>query len=404
MKNKKIPIAIYRMLSFVLCVMISSCTIQNNKAEMAGEDEYYTCSMDPQVIENKSGNCPICHMELIKVKKNNLLPGQIKLSSQQIKLANITYDTLRVQGISKEVYLTGKVTIDQNKTVSISARVQGRIEKLLVKNIGDYIQEGQVLYEMYSEDLNIAQQEFLHASQSGTSVKLIDASRNKLRLYGMNDKQIELLITTNQILQFLPVFSQLEGFISDISVTEGSYISEGTTLFRLATYSSLWVEAEVYLPYLSYLSIGTKANFNIPSASDNLFSGEVVFIDPQVQSPNRVVLARFHINNQSPLVKPGMLVNISLQTVHKNALVLPIDAIIQDSKGVNVWVRNSNGIFDNKMVTVGMQNNRQIEIKEGLEAGDVVVVTGAYLLNSEYVFKKGANPMEGHSAMPEMKM
>ena len=98
------------------------------------------------------------------------------------------------------------------------------------------------------------------------------------------------------------------------------------------------------------------------------------------------------------------MVNISLQTERKKSLALPIDAIIQDSKGAYVWVRNNDDVFENKMVTIGMQNSRQIEIIDGLTEGDVVVVTGAYLLNSEYVFKKGANPMEGHQEMPGMKM
>jgi Cu(I)/Ag(I) efflux system membrane fusion protein len=91
-----------------------------------------------------------------------------------------------------------------------------------------------------------------------------------------------------------------------------------------------------------------------------------------------------------------MLANIKLQTDKKKSLTLPVDAIIQDSKGANVWVQDSDGIFENKMVKTGMQNSRSIEIIDGLVEGDLVVVTGAYLLNSEYVFKKGANPMEGH--------
>ncbi len=99
-----------------------------------------------------------------------------------------------------------------------------------------------------------------------------------------------------------------------------------------------------------------------------------------------------------------MLANITLQTEKKKSFSVPIDAIIQDSKGANVWLRNSDGIFENKMVTIGMQNSHQVEIIDGLNEGDVVVVTGAYLLNSEYVFKKGANPMEGHQEMSGMKM
>lgn len=372
---------------------------------MAGRDEYYTCSMDPQVVENKAGNCPICHMKLIKVKRNNLKAGQIKLSEQQIKLGNITYDTLRVHELAKEITLTGKVAFDQNLSDAISARVQGRIEKLAVKNVGDYISKGQLLYEIYSEDMTAAQQEFILSFQKPSATNdLGGAAKNRLILYGMSEEQINQLNISKHISQTVPMFATSDGFVTEISVSEGNYVSTGTTLFRFTSFNSLWIEAQVYLPYLSYLKKGTEANFSIPSASEILFSGKVIFIDPQVQSPERFVLARFEIANPSQQIKPGMLASIILKTEKKKSFALPVDAIILDSKGANVWVRNNNGVFENKMVTIGMQDSRQIEIIAGLNEGDVVVITGAYLLNSEYVFKKGTNPMEGHSEMSGMKM
>jgi len=372
---------------------------------MAGHDEYYTCSMDPQVIENKAGNCPICHMKLIKVKKNSLKPGQIKLSAQQIKLGNITFDTLRVQEIAKEIILTGKVAIDQNLSEAISARVQGRIENLAVKNIGDYIRKGQLLYEIYSEDLSAAQSEYILSLQKDiSSGNFNEAAKSKLKLYGMSEMQIKQLGISKQIFQTVPVFSATDGFVSEISVTEGGYVLAGTTLFRIASLNSLWVEAQAYLSYLPNLKIGTEAYVSIPAANEKSFSGKVIFIDPQVQSPARYVLIRFQITNPTQQIKPGMLASIVLQTEKKKSFALPVDAVTQDSNGANVWVRNSDGVFENKMVTTGMQNSQQIEITSGLQKGAVVVVTGAYLLNSEYVFKKGANPMEGHKEMPGMKM
>ena len=344
-------------------------------------------------------------MKLIKVKRNNLKAGQIKLSAQQIKLGNITFDTLRVLELAKEITLTGKVATNQNLSEAISARVQGRIERLAVKNAGDYISKGQTLYEIYSEDLNAAQLEYILLFQKSSPFDgFMEAAKNKLKLYGLNESQISQLGITKKVMQTVPVYATTDGFVSEISVAQGSYVSTGTTLFRFSSFNSVWVEAQVYLSYLPYLKTGTEADFSIPAASEKSFSGKVIFIDPQVQSPERFVLARFQINNPSQQIKPGMMANIKLQTERKKSLVLPIDAIIQDSKGANVWVRNNDDVFENKMVTVGMQNSRQIEIISGLSDGDVVVVTGAYLLNSEYVFKKGANPMEGHQEMPGMKM
>lgn len=386
-------------------VLLFTACRKNTNDEMAGPDEYYTCSMDPQVIENKAGNCPICHMKLIKVKRNNLKAGQLKLSAQQIKLGNIKFDTIRMHDLAKEIVLTGKIAVDQNLTNSISSKVAGRIEKLEIRNSGDFIKKGQLLYLIYSEELASAQNEFLLAiQQASMSDNFSEAAKHKLLLYGMSEAQVRKLRLTKEIFQNVPVYSTQDGFVSELSVSEGSYVSTGTTLFRITSLNSLWVEAQVFLPYLPYISIGTEALISIPSAGDISFNGKVIFMDPQVQSSTRFVLARLEFTNNSQNIKPGMLANIILQTEKKKTLALPLNAIIQDSKGTNVWVRNSNGIFENRMVSVGMQNSREVEILKGLNENDVVVVQGAYLLNSEYVFKKGANPMDGHGEMKGMKM
>lgn len=379
-------------------LVLSSCR-NNQHLEMAGPDEYYTCSMDPQVIENKAGNCPICHMKLIKVKRNNLEPGQIKLSAQQIKLGNITFDTLRVHELANEITITGKVTVDQNLTIAVSSKVQGRITKLSVRNVGDYIHKGQLLYEIYSEELNATQEEYLLSLKSSVSTNFNEAIKNKLLLYGMTESQITQLEVSEDVIQTVPIYASHEGFIIENFVSEGNYFPTGASLFRLATFESLWVEAQVYMPYLPYLKEGTEATFVIPAADEKLFSGKVIFIDPQVQASSRFILARFQIMSPSKLIRPGMLANITLQTERKKSLALPVNAIIQDSDGANVWVLNNDGVFENRMVTIGMQNSREIEILDGLKAGEVVVISGAYLINSEYIFKKGANPMEGHAGM-----
>ncbi len=405
MMQNKMNSPIKRLVIFTVFVLFFISCSNTNQTETANADEYFTCSMDPQVIENKPGNCPICHMKLIKVNKNNLKDGQIKLSEQQIKLANITFDTIRIQEFAKEIILTGKVTIDQNLLSAISAKIQGRVERLAIKTPGDYIKKGQLLYEIYSEDLNSAQAEYLLSlEKSNISGGFSEASRNKLLLYGMNMSQIDLLKKTKQIINKVPIYSDIEGFVSEISLNEGDYVTSGNTLFQIATINSLWVEAQLYLPYLPYIQLGTEANFSIPSANENTLWGKVIFIDPQVHAPERFVLARFQINNQSQKIKPGMLASITLQTEKKRTLAIPAAAIIQDSKGPNLWVRNRDNVFENKMVTIGLQNSRMIEITNGLKQGDIVVITGSYLLNSEYIFKKGTNPMKGHSDMPGMKM
>jgi Cu(I)/Ag(I) efflux system membrane fusion protein len=384
---------------------------------MAGSGEYYTCSMDPQVHENVPGNCPICHMNMIKVKKNELKKGQIKLSTEQILLAGIQWDTLRENNISKEILLTGKVAVNQTLAEAVSSKVKGRIDSLNVKNVGDYIHKGERLYQIYSEDMNSAQQEYLLAigkeKLTGGDKNMLSqfksAAKNKLLLFGMSEAQIVDLESKGKVMNRISIYAQTDGFVSDIFIAEGNYVESGTMLFHLSSLQSLWVEAEAYLSYLTYLKIGTDGVFSIPAAGEKTYNGKIIFIAPQVQSPERFVLARFEISNPTEKIKPGMMATITLQTGKKKALTLPLDAVIQDSKGATVWVRNPEGVFEIRMVKTGLQNSREIEVTEGLLEGDVVVTRGSYLLNSEYIFKNGANPMEGmdmkkKETMPGMNM
>ena len=152
----------YFMILFFPFFLFTAC---KNKKEAPGDpDTYYTCSMDPQVVEYKPGKCPICHMELTAVKKSNSEnKDEIRLSEQQIQLGNIQTDTIRTGTIGDQLVLTATLNFDQMKITSVSSRVMGRIEKLYFKNMGDYVSKGMPLYDLYGEELNNAKQEYLLA-------------------------------------------------------------------------------------------------------------------------------------------------------------------------------------------------------------------------------------------------
>src|SRR5687768_11566858 len=137
----------------IISFFLFSC---ENKKVAEREDVFYTCSMDPQVVSDKPGKCPICGMPLTPVKKSSVKNSDdIELSGQQIRLGNILVDTIQQESIGKEIEFTGTLNINASQVVSISARVMGRIGKLYVKTTGDYVAKGAPLYEIYSEELNI---------------------------------------------------------------------------------------------------------------------------------------------------------------------------------------------------------------------------------------------------------
>lgn len=377
------------------------------------EDTYYTCSMHPQVHEHKPGKCPVCKMDLIPVKKSTtpVATDEIELSAQQIQLGNIQVDTIRTGAIGDQIVLTATLNFDQRKEASVSSRVMGRIEKLYFKNIGDYVSKGAKLFDVYSEELNNAKQEYLLALEKQKTLdnsvidfaQLVQAAKNKLQLWGMSEAQINELAKNKNATALTSFYSNVNGYITWLDIKEGDYVMEGGTIVRLADLSVLWAEAQVYSSQLSSIEKGAEAIVQFPDMPGKEIKGKIEFMNPEINPDTRINLVRVSVSNSDRQFKPGMQAYVMIKNKKHNSLSLPMDAVIRDSKGASVWVQTGDRKFKYKMVEVGMEDNDRIEIKSGLRAGDVVVISGAYLLNSEYIFTKGANPMEGMD-MSNMKM
>jgi membrane fusion protein, copper/silver efflux system len=395
-----------RIILFIVSIIFILASCKNKKEIVADTDIYYTCSMDPQVKEYKPGKCPICKMELTPVKKSNgEKKDEIQLSAQQVRLGNILTDTIRNGSIGDQLVLTATLNFDQAKSTSVSSRVMGRIEKLYYKNLGDYIKKGSPIYELYSEELNNAKQEYLLAlerQQTFADEKSIDfnqllqGAKNKLLLWGMTETQIQDLARNKKSSPTTTFFSSSGGFITALEKLEGEYIMEGGTIVKLADLSSLWAEAQVYTSQLSGLDRNSIATVRLPDFDGREIRGRIEFVNPEINTDTRINLIRVSIPNPGNQLKPGMPAYVFLKSPQRKTMTLPIDAVIRDGRGATVWIQTGKNTFKSIMVQTGSENDDMIEIKSGLTAGDIVVVSGAYLLHSEYVFKKGADPMAAH--------
>ncbi|MBY0479252.1 MAG: efflux RND transporter periplasmic adaptor subunit [Chitinophagaceae bacterium] len=405
LKRNSIKISRCVMLIALCAFVFTSCKSKTHAHEES--DVYYTCSMDPQVVEQKPGKCPICKMELTVVKKSNgEKRDELQLSDQQMQLGNIQTDTIRTGTIGDRLVLTASLNFDQMKTSSVSSRVMGRIEKLYFKNMGDYVSKGAALYAIYSEDLNNAKQEYLLSLEQKKTFatetvidfeQLLQSAKNKLLLWGLTEAQINELAKIKKSTSLTTFFSTASGYITAMEIREGDYVMEGGTIVKLADLSTLWAEAQVYTSQLSTIDLNGTATVQLPDMEGKELKGRIEFVNPEINPDTRINLIRVSIPNIGNQLKPGMPAYVVLKSTQRTTLTLPIDAVIRDGKGATVWIRTGAQSFKSKMVQVGLESNDQIEIKSGLTAGDVVVVRGAYLLHSEYVFKKGADPMAGHN-------
>ena len=387
----------------ISALLLLACKSKKNKTP-ADPDVYYTCSMHPQIKENKLGLCPICKMELIAVEKaDKQTTDEIELSPQQVQLGNIQVDTIRNGIIGDQMILTATLNVDQLKTNAVSARVMGRIDKLYFKNIGDYVSNGARLYDLYSEELNNAKQEYLLALEKQKTLdnsiidfsQLVQSAKNKLLLWGMSDVQINDLIKNKKATVTTTFYSTAQGYITAMDLREGDYVMDGGSIVKLADLSTLWAEAQVYTSQLNAIDLKGTATVQLPDMNGKEIKGNIEFVNPEINPDTRINLIRVAIANTGKQLKPGMPAYVVLKSLQRHSLTLPVDAVLRDGKGATVWVRTGEKSFINKMVETGLETGDRIEIKSGLNAGDVVVIKGAYLLQSEYIFTKGTNPMEG---------
>ncbi len=389
------------LLLIACCLFISSC--KSNKQTKISKDEYYTCSMHPQIMEDKPGKCPICHMELIVVKKTNTASDEILLNDEQIRLGNIQTDTIRNNVIGDNLVLTATLNTNESKVNSINARIMGRIDRLYFKNIGDFIPKGAHLYDLYSEELNNAKQEYIVALEKQQTLdnsiidfnRLIESAKTKLLLWGMRETQVAELGRTKKSSTLTAFYSNESGYITQLQVMEGQYVSEGSTIVKLADLSSLWAEAQVYASQLSAVDLNGTATVQVPDLPGKEWNGKIEFANPEIVADSRLNLIRVTVPNANGALKPGMPAYVILKSRSVQSLTLPIGAVLRDGKMNTVWVQSGKNSFKTKMVQTGLESDDRIEIKSGLTEGDVIVTSGAYLINSEYIFQKGANPMAG---------
>ncbi len=393
---------------------------------------HYTCPMHPQISREQPGKCPICSMDLVKATKaaraapipaGGAAAPEVTLSEQQRQLAGIRVAALGSggSGIGVSTVLTGSVTADANQTRTVSSRVAGRIERLFVRQTGERIRAGAPLVSIYSEQLQALQQEYLLSlaqqragGASGNQYgRLVASARQRLRLLGLSEGQLRTLAATGRPTPSLTFYSPRAGLVQAVGVTEGQYVGEGTSLVSLTNLASVWVEAQLYPEEVGGIGMDQSVQVQVVGLPDT-YSGRVVFISPERQANSKVTLLRVQLANPGGRLQPGMQANVRLPsrgtTATAQVLTLPQDAVLRNSRGSYVWQQvDAAGRFRRLKVTTGAETDESVAITGGVAAGAQVVVSGAYLLESEYALYQGTDPMAGMdmkkpAMAPNMKM
>lgn len=387
-------------LSLLLLVALTACSEQGHEH---AEGTAYTCPMHPQIVQNEPGTCPICGMDLVPVSQNGAEKGELMLSESQIALGNIKTARIKYGDVQSTTILAGKLVLDQTQTDVISSRATGRIEKLFIKETGQTVQKGQPLYELYSEELLTLQREYLLALKQNQELgqenprfaSFLEAARQKLLLFGLTQNQVIALSGNKNLNARVTFVAPSAGVVTDLAVAEGQYVSEGAILYRLSKLSRIWVEAELYPQEITQVQAGDQVHVAVQGFAENV-PAKVTFISPEYRQGSQVATLRAELPNTESQYLPGMQASVRLPGKNGNTLVLPTDAIIRDGRGSHVWVETGKNTFQARKVTLGEESADRVAILSGIKENEKVVTSGTYLLYSEFVLKKGADPMAAH--------
>ena len=280
----------------------------------------WTCSMHPQIKLPKPGKCPICFMDLIPLEhesSDELGPRQLRMSETAARLAEIETSLVKRQYVDNLVRMVGKVEFDETRVADITAWAPGRLDRLFVDYTGVTVRKGDHLVEMYSPELIVAQRELIEAMKSADRLGSFDrelamstreSAAEKLRLLGLLPKQIAEIKHRGQPTDQLTIYSPIGGVVIEKLATEGMYVKTGTTIYRIADLSTVWVFLEAYESDLPWLRYGQQVEFTTEAYPGETFHGRIAFIDPLLDDATRTVQVRVNVPNADGRLKPGMFV------------------------------------------------------------------------------------------------
>jgi Cu(I)/Ag(I) efflux system membrane fusion protein/cobalt-zinc-cadmium efflux system membrane fusion protein len=352
----------------------------------------YTCGMHPQIVSNEPGLCPICNMNLVPKSDVSLSGGQIMVDAATQKKMGLATTTASYRNLNKTIRAYGNVTYSEPDLFTVNLKIAGWVEKLYVNETGAKVTKGEPLLEIYSPELVAAQQECLIAWQSmqamhaGDSVptRLIDASFQKLKNWDISDEQIQKLMTTKKATRTLILTSPFDGVVTFKSVSEGDYILPGQDLYKIANLSTVWVSAFIFEQDLPLVNKGLNATVSSPSMPNNSFDSEIIYVSPFLNE-NRQAEIRLAVINDKLLLKPNMYAEVNIKKpLASTNLTVPRSALIKSGTREIVFVIAGQNLFQAREVHSGILSDQDyVEILHGLKAGEEVVTSGQFMLDSE---------------------
>jgi Cu(I)/Ag(I) efflux system membrane fusion protein len=377
-----------------------------NTAEAGPEVLYWVAPMDANFRKDGPGKSPM-GMDLIPVYAGDAPaddPSTVTLSPREINAIGVRTAVATWQDISQTIQTVGYVGYDEHLTSHVHTRVEGWIENLKVRAIGDRVTSGDLLFSMFSPEIGSASAEHIRALEDGNT-RIIEISRNRLRSVGMSDRQIEEVEATREIARNLSVYAPQDGVVIGIEAADGMYLQPTTRAVFLTDLATVWLVVDVFERDIARLTDDMTASIRFDHMNGRVFEGRVDYIYPELDAKTRTLPVRLVVDNAEGLLKPNMFATVALSPgASRQALTVPTEAIIRTGSAERVILKTGEGTFAPRLITTGLRDEfdegGRTEVVQGLAPGEEVVASAQFLIDSESALSAGLMRMAPTDAAP----
>ena len=366
---------------------------------------YWYDPMYPQQKFDKPGKSPFMDMQLVPkyAEEGDADPGTVSISPRVVQNLGVRTAEAKSGSVEQAFEAVGSIAYNERGLVQLQSRASGFVERLHARAPLDPVKKGAPLVEILYPEWAGAQEEYLLLRKSSSSdlQALAGAARQRLLLLGMSEAEIALVEREGRTRTRMTVHAPIAGVIAELGVREGMTVTQGSMLFKLVDLSTVWVNAEVPEAQAAWVRPGSTVEARVTAYPDAVFKGKVGALLPEVNAATRTLRARIELANPEVRLKPGMFATLRFAAQQgKEFVLVPSEAVIRTGQRDLVIVAMGDGKFKAVDIEVGAEGGGQTEVRKGLKAGDKVVLSGQFLIDSEASLGATVARLEGAAEQP----
>jgi Cu(I)/Ag(I) efflux system membrane fusion protein len=341
-------------------------------------------------------------------KVREIAPGAVQISPERQQLIGVRFGTVAKQSIEKVIRTVGRIDYDEKRIGVVSPKIGGWIEELYVDFTGRFVRKGERLLTIYSPELVSTQEEYLLALKAKREWAkspisevveggglLAESARRRLKLWDISDAQIRALEESREPQKTMTLYSPFTGHVIEKMVNRGQFVDAGMALFKIADLSVVWLIADIYESELQAIRVGQQAAIRMSYYPGETFTGKAIYIYPYLDAQTRTAKVRYEFANPHGKLKPEMFANVEITVRLGYKLAVPEGAVIDTGVRTLVIVDRGAGYFEPREVRLGAKAGEVFEVLDGLAAGERVVTSANFLIDSESKLKEAVGGM-GH--------